>query len=402
MSPQMPSVAQYTLPPPKKSAVQTPESNAPSQTSTQTTGGIPPVAQFSLPPSKNKPTVSPDDTSLLGKVKNFAEGALPTIGAIGGGILGGIGGGLVTAPSVFGIPAGAFAGGVAGAGAGGAAGEALKEKLQGQNLNAPAIAATGLLSAGGEAVGGPLAAGIGKLAGVTGEALYKNIGALGTAAKYAEGAKNQIIDALTPRLIGKAYQTAAKQGTVSSPGLLGGAGIEGAALKDVQSAYDGVESAAKALGTKVNQIVKPGLGYATRNINKVNQTIRNYAQNIVKPFYENIAKEPSLDDFITAIQQTRPPKNLSRAALQAWNQMKEDTINTVSSHLKGEQTGITSLSQLRKIAPEGSVPEKAPGNFWDARKIIDDVYDTATKGKAFTDESLVGAKAGYKSLRDTF
>jgi hypothetical protein len=82
--------------------------------------------------------------------------------------------------------------------------------------------------------------------------------------------------------------------------------------------------------------------------------------------------------------------------------MKADTIAAVSSHLKGEQTGITSLTRLRDVAGGNTIPTKPKGNFWDARKIIDTVYNDATKGKAFTDESLQGAKAGYASLRGTF
>ena len=343
-----------------------------------------------------------NDDSLWGKIKSFAEDALPIAGSIVGGIGGALAGGTIASPSVLGIPAAAYAGGVAGSGLGAAGGEALKEKLQGKNINGVDVATQGVLGAGSEAIGAPVVAGAGKLLGVTGETLYKNVGMVKTAADYAAKAKDAIIDAITPRVVGKAYQKAGKAGLVGGRSVLEGTGVQGADMKEVQNAYEGITSAAQALGKKVTDIIKPGIATATENLNRINSTISDYAQKVVKPFYDKLAQEPHLDDFISTIKGLPPPPNLSQAAMQSWKQMQESTIAMVSSHMKGEYSGLTSLARLRNASTNGALLTKPKGNFWDARKIIDDVYDEATKGKAFTDESLVGAKAGYKSMREAF
>lgn len=91
--------------------------------------------------------------------RGFVGEILPTVGAIGGGIIGG----AVGLPAG---PAGVFAGGVGGAALGGAAGEAAQqqiEKMTGEReeINVGQIAGTGAISGGLQAIGGPVA----KLAG---------------------------------------------------------------------------------------------------------------------------------------------------------------------------------------------------------------------------------------------
>lgn len=91
--------------------------------------------------------------------KQQIGGALPTVGAIGGGIAGATGGALV------GGPVGAYAGGVAGATAGGALGESANEALTGQKQQPGQIAKQGAIMGAFEAVGGPVLSGLGKVFG---------------------------------------------------------------------------------------------------------------------------------------------------------------------------------------------------------------------------------------------
>lgn len=97
------------------------------------------------------------------KPKGFWDGVvdwLPTIGAVGGGILG-----SVVAPG---------AGSVVGAGAGGALGEGIKESIQGKKLDPGQIALQGGMGAIGEGVGGLVAKGAGHLLGSLGDVAATN------------------------------------------------------------------------------------------------------------------------------------------------------------------------------------------------------------------------------------
>ena len=97
-------------------------------------------------------------SKAISKERGFAGEILPTLGAIGGGILGAIGGGFISGPAA---PAGAFAGGVAGAAAGGALGEYGQQKIEEftgerEDIDVGQIAGTGIISGGLQAIGGPI------------------------------------------------------------------------------------------------------------------------------------------------------------------------------------------------------------------------------------------------------
>ncbi len=116
-----------------------------------------------------------------GVMSNFIKGAenwLPTAGAVAGGIGGAALGGLVGAPTGPGAAVTGYAGGVAGAGLGASAGEALKEHLQGQQLNPGEIAKQGGINAAFEAVGGPLLSGAGKVLGKVASPIVSGVGKL--------------------------------------------------------------------------------------------------------------------------------------------------------------------------------------------------------------------------------
>lgn len=91
--------------------------------------------------------------------KSQIGGALPTVGAIGGGLAGAAGG------LAIGGPVGAYAGGVAGSGAGAALGESANEAITGQKQQPEEIAKQGGINAALDAVGGPILSGLGKVFG---------------------------------------------------------------------------------------------------------------------------------------------------------------------------------------------------------------------------------------------
>lgn len=124
-------------------------------------------------------------------------GALPTVGAVGGGLAGAAGGAL-------GGPVGAFAGGVAGAGAGASLGEAANEKLQGNSLNPKSIAEQGAGFAAADAIGGPV------------------IGAAkDLIAPSAEKVAQATLEAVTPKLTAKETADAIATRGGTKTGLLG-------------------------------------------------------------------------------------------------------------------------------------------------------------------------------------
>lgn len=232
-------------------------------------------------------------------------------------------------------------------------------------------------------------------------------GALTGVAERALGkaAADPLAEALTPRVTGKAYEKAALKGQVRGPGLLQGAGISPEAIPSVQTAKSAVQSAAEALGKKPEAIVKPGVGEATNNLNRVIQTTKDYAQNIVSPFVQESGVNYNFSDLQKALSQVQPPKGLTGSGLAAWNRMKDNTIEAVANKIGPDVKGIRSLSEMRAKAVEGKIPEKVSKgdeDFWDARKMIDDIYEKETNGKVFGDAELNGAKAGYKDLRGAF
>lgn len=174
------------------------------------------------------------NNGLFDSMKKFGENALPTAGAIVGGIGGAALGGLAGIESGPGAIATAYAGGVAGSGAGGAAGEALKEKLQGQPLQPGAIAKEGGIDAAAEGIGGPLlsaggkllskavspiTSGIGKVAAYVGDKLGGNL--ISDSISPAAVRATKLLQA-TPETMTKGDKASAILGGRMSPTLSGG------------------------------------------------------------------------------------------------------------------------------------------------------------------------------------
>jgi len=134
-------------------------------------------------------------------VMDFLKKALPTVGAVGGGVLGAIGGELVD-PLGGGIP-----GAIAGSSAGSAGGKALENKLTGQRITSGLLPAA-IGGAVGQGVGGAVAGAIGDVgsgivnAGIKGTAVGGTSSTASAAATGERNPKNLTMDFLQGAGIG--------------------------------------------------------------------------------------------------------------------------------------------------------------------------------------------------------
>lgn len=226
-------------------------------------------------------------------------------------------------------------------------------------------------------------------------------------AKSGERVLARITDALTPRVVGKGYIKAATSGTkIAPPSIFGKAGIEGDAMKDVQNSLKAVQNVATALGKKTTDIVKSGTAQVTKNFNRINDTIGQYAQGVVKPFLQKSGVNYNFTDLRNALEIVKPSGDLKGKALSTYNQVREQILSAVANKVSPETKGGTSLTALRKMSTDGRVvPTKVPTkdpDFWDARKIIDDIGNEVTKGKIFGSEAHAGATKAWSDLRAAY
>ena len=227
-------------------------------------------------------------------------------------------------------------------------------------------------------------------------------GAVGSAVRGGVPAE---MEALAPRVVGKAYQKAALEGKVQGPGMFSGAGIVPEEMKGAQKAFNAVKTASEALGKKPSQIIKGGVGQDTNNLNRLITLGKEYAQKVVSPFVQESGVSYNFTDLKKALELVEPPKGLKGKGLEAWYRMKQSTIDSISNKIGPDVRGITSISEFRKRVDGSEIPKKVlkgDEDFWDARKMIDDIYETETRGKVFGDEALSGAKDGYRDLRAAF
>lgn len=227
--------------------------------------------------------------------------------------------------------------------------------------------------------------------------------------KYISGAAGRaekaLTDALTPRVVGKGYEKAATKAKPSEPSLFGKAGVDGDITKSVQNAKTAVQNVATALGKKTKDIIKSGSGQITKNFNRVTDAIGEYAQNVVKPFLQKSGVNYNFSDLRDALSLVKPSQDLKGAALKTYNEVREQMLSAVANKVSPETKGGTSLTALRKMAPGGTVPSKVTGgdpDFWDGRKIIDDIGNEATKGKMFGTEEASGAAKAWSDFRAAY
>lgn len=223
----------------------------------------------------------------------------------------------------------------------------------------------------------------------------------------AEKTSAKILDMLTPRITGKAYQkVGASGGKLSEPGFLEKAGVDGSAMKSVQHAYQSVQNVASILGKKSSDIIKTGTAQVTKNINRVNDAVSQYAEKHVAPFLEKAGVNYNFGDLRKALEIVKPVNDLKGEAQTAYNTTRERILAAVAKKVSTQTTGGKSLAELRALGDtSGTVPQKVSGgdkDFWDARKIIDEIGTAETKGKIFGSEAHSGASAAWKDLRAGF
>lgn len=236
--------------------------------------------------------------------------------------------------------------------------------------------------------------------------------ALRGAGRYISGiagrAKQAIADAFTPKLGAKGYEKAAASGIakVQPMSIFGKAGVVSDSIKSVQNAIEALDNVASTLGKKAKNIISSGTGSITRNFNNVTKLIGEYAQKHVQPFLDSAGVNYNFSDLKGALDIVKLPADLSGEALKTYNYVREEILNAVASKVSPGTTGGKSLSALRTMASDGGVVPakitKGDTDFWDARKIIDDIGNLATKGKIFNSPEHTGATRAWQDLRAAY
>lgn len=210
----------------------------------------------------------------------------------------------------------------------------------------------------------------------------------------------KITEALTPVLT--STKTAKGIGAAAQKGEV----FDASALDSVKRAVSAVQDVATTLGKKATDIIKPGIQQAAENGARLGQAIGDYSKNIVTPFLKNSGVNYNFSDLSKALELVKPSESLDTTALSTYNKVRERVLQTIANKVGPETKNISSVADMRKAATvEGNVAPKVLNgdvDFWDARKIIDQIVDEETKGKAWGDASVVGAKAAYKDLRNGF
>lgn len=213
------------------------------------------------------------------------------------------------------------------------------------------------------------------------------------------GEEKKLTDALTPLLTPmrklKGIVASAKSGEV----------FDAALSKQVQQSVTAVQDVASALGKKPTDFVKTGVKKAQDNAAGLGKAIGEYSKKIVTPFLQKSGVNYNYVDLKKALELVHPSESLDRTALAAYNKVRERVLSAIANKVGPEVKNIRSVAAMRDITQGGEVPAKTlkgDVDFWDARKIIDTIVDEETKGKAFGDASLAGAKAAYKDMRTGF
>lgn len=202
---------------------------------------------------------------------------------------------------------------------------------------------------------------------------------------------------LTPTKIGKGISESAKSGQV----------FDAAAMPVVKRSVQAVQDVASVLGKKATDIIRPGIKKAGDNVARLGQAIGDYSKTVVTPFLQKAGVNYNFADLKKSLELVRPSESLDSEASSAYNKIKDRVLQTIADKVGPDVKNISSLAGMRKATADtaGTVAAKTSKgdvDFWDARKIIDHVVEEETKGKAWGDASVVGAKAAYKDLRNGF
>ena len=246
----------------------------------------------------------------------------------------------------------------------------------------------------------------------------KVIGALG---KVAAPVLSPIKSFLTQRAEKKAVETLTREltPTVLKPTekLLGvkagemrpagfkAAGVDPIASPEIGENVKAVQDVAQALGQKGTDIIQSGVAQGIKNENRLVSAIKNYSERIVRPFIQKSGAQYNFKDLQDTFSLVKPSQPLEGEALSAYKRIGERLQQTIANKLGKDVKDIRNLAEFRGKISDGRIPEKVlkgDEDFWDARKILDEIVQEETKGKAFGDKTLQGTKAAYEDYRRAF
>lgn len=186
----------------------------------------------------------------------------------------------------------------------------------------------------------------------------------------------------------------------------GGEVFDAAMDEKVTRSVAALQDVAKELGKKPTAFIKTGVKKAQDNAAGLGNAIKEYAEKKVTPFLQESGVNYNFTDLRKSLELVQPSEALDGAAKAAYNKVRSRVIAAIANKVGPETKGIKSVAEMRKKAGEtGEIAKKVLKgdiDFWDARKIIDSIVDEETKGKAFGDAALAGAKAAYKDMRQGF
>lgn len=337
------------------------------------------------------PTISPKNSfgenlagnlyKMTSDLKEPVANALPTVG----GIVGGIGGGIVGSAAG---PVGTYGGGVAGSAAGGALGEAAKQKLLGQDLNAKEIVKSGGEQALYEGVGGPIAAGTGKLLKGAGKAIYDV--AIPTSAKEASQITAQKAStSLWDRMFGKVPEVPTVSKTAFDKGFAGTQEMMGVqARKEATNLFE--------------NIVKPELKASSVNVNK-DAYFKAVEDRILKNNPHDLTQQKALTEALNAVKEDY--KDITHFTLEDLQGLKESLTKKVPQKYYAGKDITGSMANLRAEMSNEARKIIRANVSEDALKAYDDYGNLkaleALGNKARTGSKFKGGTGGFISgIRD--
>ena len=186
----------------------------------------------------------------------------------------------------------------------------------------------------------------------------------------------QIKAMFTPKLGPTKYADEAASGaTKPRSGINTPAMIDPEKYPDATRAMESVYDVSKALGRTADQVASPKRDVTT-NINSLRSTIGEYSQKVISPFLSRNKVDVNFENFIDYMGNVKPPRSISSSNvdMEKFNYMRERIIESVYGSLK---------AYSKKTGDFGASTDM--NDFWNARKVIDDIVEQETKGKAFTD-----------------
>lgn len=203
--------------------------------------------------------------------------------------------------------------------------------------------------------------------------------------EHAKDAK--IAEALIPRLKPTEVIEAGEQGKLTAPSLFKKAGLDISKEPEIINAVSAIKNVAGALGKKTTDIVKSGLGQATKNIDRLSNTISEYSQKIISPVLKENPTPFNFSDLRGYFDNVSPKGTLAKSSMETYNLVKERILAETAKVIK--KTGRTSsTSDFNDI--------------WNSRKVIDNIIREELGSKTFGTDAYTGVKAAAQDFRSAF